>query len=89
LLEPVNADMAEVEAFLETNLIDDNPFVGELLGQIFRAGGKRIRPAVTLLCSRATNEENAPLSRLHIILAVLTELIHSASLVHDDVIDSA
>jgi all-trans-nonaprenyl-diphosphate synthase len=70
-------------------LIDDTPFVGELLAQIFQAGGKRIRPAIVLLASRATARSDQEFSRLHIVLAVLTELIHSASLVHDDVIDSA
>ncbi len=88
ILRPVAAEIAMVEQHLETNLIDDNPFVTELLGQIFKAGGKRIRVAITLLCSKATcGDEN--FSRLHIVLAVLTELIHSASLVHDDVIDTA
>ncbi|HEY9712977.1 MAG TPA: polyprenyl synthetase family protein, partial [Chroococcales cyanobacterium] len=89
LLDPVKDDLVVVEQWLNTNLVDDTPFVGELLAQIFQAGGKRIRPAVTLLASRATLKEGADFSRLHIILAVLTELIHTASLVHDDVIDKA
>jgi len=90
LLEPVSTDVALVEEWLNTNLIDDTPFVGELLCQIFQAGGKRLRPAIVLLASRATsNRPPQEFSRLHIILAVLTELIHTASLVHDDVIDSA
>lgn len=106
VFEPVAADMAVVEKHLCTNLIDDNMFVDELLGQVFRAGGKRIRPGLVLLCHHATapdgydnNGEDAAQAaeRLcnnddvprYIILAVLTELIHSASLVHDDVIDGA
>lgn len=89
ILQPVAADVAVAEELLETNMIDDNPFVGDLLRQIFQAGGKRVRPALALLASRATQREDCEFSRLHIILAVLTELIHTASLVHDDVIDSA
>jgi all-trans-nonaprenyl-diphosphate synthase len=95
LVAPVAGEMSQVEELLTTNLIDDSPFVGELLNQIFQAGGKRIRPLVTLLASRASladpevDPAHAELSRLHIILAVLTELIHSASLVHDDVIDAS
>jgi all-trans-nonaprenyl-diphosphate synthase len=95
LIAPVSHEMSLVEEWLTTNLIDDNPFVGELLNQIFKAGGKRIRPLVTLLASKASLADpnidpgHAELSRLHIILAVLTELIHSASLVHDDVIDAS
>lgn len=84
----VDEEMALVEDWLKTNLIDDNPFVEQLLKQIFFSGGKRIRPLIVLLSSRATTGEGE-LSRLHIILAVLTELIHTASLVHDDVIDKA
>jgi all-trans-nonaprenyl-diphosphate synthase len=95
LVAPVAHEMNLVEEWLTTNLIDDSPFVGELLNQIFQAGGKRIRPLVTLLASRASLADqdvdlaHSQLSRLHIILAVLTELIHSASLVHDDVIDAS
>lgn len=89
LLEPVAADIAVAEELLETNMIDDNPFVADLLSQIFQAGGKRLRPAIVLLASRATQRHGTEFSRLHIILSVLTELIHTASLVHDDVIDSA
>jgi all-trans-nonaprenyl-diphosphate synthase len=89
LIEPVRDAFALVEDWLETNLIDDNPFITELLSQIFKAGGKRIRPCLVLLASRATLRPEQEFSRLHVILAVLTELIHTASLVHDDVIDSA
>lgn len=89
MLEPVTSDLVQVEQLLNSNMIDDTPFVGELLSQIFQAGGKRLRPAICLLASRATSKQDQEFSRLHIILAVLTELIHSASLVHDDVIDSA
>jgi len=89
IIEPVKDDLLVVEEWLETNLVDDNPFISELLSQIFRAGGKRIRPGVVLLCSHASLDASRPFSRLHIVLAVLTELIHAASLVHDDVIDSA
>lgn len=89
LVEPVRAELELVEQWLGTNLIDDNPFITELLGQITSAGGKRIRPALALLSAKAALGEGSELSRLHIIQAVLTELIHTASLVHDDVIDRA
>lgn len=89
MFDLVSDEMALVEDWLKSNLIDDNAFVEELLKQIFSAGGKRIRPLIVLLSSKATAREVGKLSRLHIILAVLTELIHTASLVHDDVIDKA
>lgn len=89
LVKLVEDEMGLVEEWLRTNLIDDNPFVEDLLKQVFLAGGKRIRPLIVLLASRATAPKQEEFSRLHIILAVLTELIHTASLVHDDVIDKA
>lgn len=89
MIEPVRSEFQLVEEWLKTNLIDENPFIGELLEQIFAAGGKRLRPALVLLSSKATMPPDRVLGRLHIILAVLTELIHTASLVHDDVIDKA
>ena len=89
LVSLVEDEMSLVEDWLRTNLIDDNPFVEDLLKQVFMAGGKRVRPLIVLLASRATNKNQEEFSRLHIILAVLTELIHTASLVHDDVIDKS
>lgn len=89
LLAPVKPEMQLVDTWLTSNLIDDNTFVSDLLSQVFKAGGKRIRPALTILSSKASLNEGEEISRLHIILAVLTELIHTASLVHDDVIDQA
>jgi all-trans-nonaprenyl-diphosphate synthase len=94
VLEPISQDMAVLTQRLSSNLIDDNPFIDELLDQVFRAGGKRIRPGLVLLCHRATckedsNSTDAVEQQLHITLAALTELIHTASLVHDDVIDRA
>jgi all-trans-nonaprenyl-diphosphate synthase len=89
LIEPIQTEFLLVEEWLKTNLIDDNPFIGELLEQIFQAGGKRLRPALVLLSAKATLSPGQSLGRLHIVLAVLTELIHTASLVHDDVIDKA
>ena len=89
IVEPVSAEIALVEQSLNSNLIDDTPLVKELLGQIFQAGGKRLRPAIVLLASAASQPGTGNLGRPHITLAVLTELIHTASLVHDDVLDGA
>jgi len=95
IMAPVAHELKLVEEWLTTNLIDDSPFVGGLLAQIFQAGGKRIRPLISLLGSKASlcdpsdDLAHSQVSRLHIILAVLTELIHAASLVHDDVIDAS
>jgi all-trans-nonaprenyl-diphosphate synthase len=55
---------------------------------LFGAGGKRIRPAIVLLISRATMLEQDITPR-HRRLAEITEMIHTASLVHDDVVDES
>jgi all-trans-nonaprenyl-diphosphate synthase len=88
ILEPIKAELELVEKWLVSNLVDDSPFIEGLLAQVFQAGGKRIRPALCLLSAKAT-ADSGEIGRLQIILAVLTELIHTASLVHDDVIDAA
>ena len=87
-IAPVAPELAQVEEQLNTNLIDDNPFIEELLSMVFTAGGKRIRPLLVLHSAKATNITKE-FSHLQIVLAVLTELIHTASLVHDDILDSA
>jgi all-trans-nonaprenyl-diphosphate synthase len=89
LLEPIKEELVLVEQWLVSNLCDDSPFIEDLLAQVFKAGGKRIRPALCLLSAKASATPPGKIGRLQIILAVLTELIHTASLVHDDVIDSA
>lgn len=88
-LEPVKDELERVEELLLSNIIDDSSFIEELLAQVFKSGGKRIRPALCLLSARATAAKSAQLEERQFILAVLTELIHTASLVHDDVLDEA
>ncbi|MGM8898576.1 MULTISPECIES: polyprenyl synthetase family protein [unclassified Psychrobacter] len=53
---------------------------------VINAGGKRMRPLITLLCARMLNDEP---SREAMHLAAITEMLHTATLVHDDVIDES
>ncbi|MCE5268815.1 MAG: polyprenyl synthetase family protein [Planctomycetaceae bacterium] len=85
LYAPVAAELDDVESLLQKELSSDNPFVDQLAQHGFRLGGKRIRPALVLLAGQATGCTSAD----HVTLAVATELIHTASLVHDDVLDEA
>ncbi|KAB1986247.1 polyprenyl synthetase family protein, partial [Haemophilus parainfluenzae] len=55
---------------------------------LFGAGGKRIRPAIVLLLAKATMPDQE-ISQKHRRLAEITEMIHTASLVHDDVVDES
>jgi len=88
-IEPIKFELAAVEKELSTNLIDDNPFIDELLASVLKSGGKRIRPMLVLYGAKASQSSAEEIDHKEIVLAVLTELIHAASLVHDDIIDSA
>ena len=65
-----------------------HPILQAAAEHLFSAGGKRIRPGIVLLISRALARDGE-LSPRHRRLAEITEMIHTASLVHDDVVDEA
>lgn len=62
--------------------------VNNMCLQVVKAGGKRIRPRLAILSWRAFNKQNSDYDHM-IKFAAATELLHTASLVHDDVIDKA
>ncbi|CAI9088905.1 OLC1v1023361C1 [Oldenlandia corymbosa var. corymbosa] len=69
----------------------ENPVLMSAAQQIFGAGGKRMRPALVFLVSRATAEIAGlkDLTKEHRRLAEIIEMIHTASLIHDDVLDES
>jgi octaprenyl-diphosphate synthase len=75
----------KVEELLRAQLRSSDPYVDQLVKHGFRLGGKRLRPALLLLAAAATGT----LGPAHITLAVVMEMIHTATLVHDDVLDEA
>ena len=77
--------MAEVERRLRTIGEDDFPWLDDLLRYILATPGKRARPAVTLLAGRLFDFD----PDVHISMAIAVELLHTASLVHDDSVDKA
>src|SRR4051812_7232948 len=83
---PVAAELAEVETVLRAELQSDYPFVDELVRYGCLLGGKRLRPALLLLTAKAVAGQSGP---PHITLAAVVEMIHTATLVHDDVLDEA
>jgi octaprenyl-diphosphate synthase len=85
LYAPVAAEMSEVESILQGELRSDYPFVDELVQYGCLLGGKRLRPALLLLAAKALGE----MRREHLVLAAVVEMIHTATLVHDDVLDEA
>ena len=88
LFDPVEADLRQLRQNL-TNLVGaQHPVLAAAAEHLFSAGGKFLRPAMVLLASRAT-AVGGVLTPNHRRLAEITEMIHTASLVHDDVIDTA
>ena len=77
--------MAEVDAVLRRNLASDVALVRQVAEYIVAAGGKRLRPAVLLLAAGAVGYRG----RDHHTLAAVIEMIHTATLLHDDVVDES
>lgn len=82
---PVQDSMTLVEEILQQELKNDSPFVDELLQYGCLLGGKRLRPALLLLAAKAVGEIRPE----HIQLAAVVEMIHTATLIHDDILDEA
>jgi len=88
LFTPVEADLRILADNLTQLVGNRHPILYAAAEHLFGAGGKRIRPAIVLLISRATTLEE-DISLGHRRLAEITEMIHTASLVHDDVVDES
>ncbi len=88
IFSPVEADLHLLTKTLKQLVGARHPILYAAAEHLFGAGGKRLRPAIVLLISRAamTSGEITPKHRR---LAEITEMIHTASLVHDDVVDEA
>lgn len=86
LYAPIREELSAVEAILRREAASRFPEVDPLLRHSFRLGGKRLRPALLLLAAKATGGQ---IGREHLILAAVIEMIHTATLVHDDVLDEA
>jgi octaprenyl-diphosphate synthase len=81
-----DADLhALVETFFRSTFSTDNPIITEAVKRMLAAGGKRLRPRVTLLAAAACGGNAID----HLHLAAYMELIHVATLIHDDVVDNA
>jgi all-trans-nonaprenyl-diphosphate synthase len=88
LLQPVETDLETLLGDLRNLIGAGHPILQAAAEHLFSAGGKRIRPGIVLLISRALAADGE-LTPRHRRLAEITEMIHTASLVHDDVVDEA
>lgn len=85
IIQPISADMDAVNTVIRQQLHSDVPLVNQIAEYIISAGGKRIRPVLVLLMANAYGYRG----REHHILAAVVEFIHTATLLHDDVVDES
>lgn len=81
----LKSDMKKVESLLRSHIEGDYPLVVETSRHLVEAGGKRLRPLLTLICAQFGNPNSPGI----IEAAVVCELTHLATLYHDDVMDEA
>ena len=82
---PITDQLDKVQRVFEDELVSEMPFVNELCEHLLGFRGKMLRPALLLLSAEACGR----IEREHVILAAAIEMVHMASLVHDDVLDEA
>jgi octaprenyl-diphosphate synthase len=85
LYAPIQAGLHQVDEVFRDQLRSKYPFVNDLVKYGFRLGGKRLRPALVLFSGLAC----AGFGSAHVLLAAAVEMIHTATLIHDDVLDEA
>ncbi len=85
MLAPIQNELVQFEKLLHDQLSSEHNCVQTLLEHGRRMGGKRMRPALLFLSAQAFG----PVSEDHLKLAVVVEMIHTATLIHDDVLDKA
>jgi octaprenyl-diphosphate synthase len=85
MMSPIAADMEAVNAVIRRQLHSDVPLVNQIAEYIISAGGKRLRPVLVLLMAQAYGYSGEK----HHELAAVIEFIHTATLLHDDVVDES
>jgi len=81
----IQEDMDEVNTLIRESLYSDVAMISELSNYLINSGGKRIRPALVLLSARACQYEGLA----HYQVSAIIEFIHTATLLHDDVVDAS
>ena len=83
--ELANADMLAVNQLIQDQVASDVALINQLGFYIVNSGGKRLRPLLTVISARALGIQ----TQEHISLAAIIEFIHTATLLHDDVVDES
>ena len=86
LAEALSGDLADVDALIRARMASENaPRIPEVTAHLIDAGGKRLRPMLTLAAARLCGYAGP----YHVHLAATVEFIHTATLLHDDVVDES
>ena len=85
VMQHCQSDMQAVDQVIHQRLSSDVALVNQLSHYIVNSGGKRLRPLLAVLSARMFNYEGD----LHYLLAAIVEFIHTATLLHDDVVDES
>jgi heptaprenyl diphosphate synthase len=88
-LAPLARDLERIETRLADAVSADDRFLGEVAGHLLSAGGKRLRPTLSLSAAYAVHGAGGPASDDAVTGGAAVELVHLGSLYHDDVIDEA
>lgn len=89
IISLVEDDMTMVNQTIAGNLNSDVALINQLGAYIVQAGGKRLRPVALLLAAKATSPDDTAISKQQTLLAAIVEFIHTATLLHDDVVDES
>ncbi|HTW50436.1 MAG TPA: polyprenyl synthetase family protein [Stellaceae bacterium] len=82
----MSGDLERVNALIVERMHSPVALIPQLAGHIVSAGGKRLRPLLTLACARLCGYRGAD---RHVAIAAVVEFIHTATLLHDDVVDAS
>lgn len=85
IIAPIQDDLLKVDEAIVNDLQSDVLLIKKISDYIVTAGGKRVRPIILLLLARALGYQGQD----HIFLATMIEYVHTASLLHDDVVDES
>jgi octaprenyl-diphosphate synthase len=85
ILSPIKSDLLAVNEVIRASLHSEVPLVNQVAGHIIQGGGKRLRPSTLLLVGGLFG----PVRKEHHELAAVIEFIHTATLLHDDVVDQS
>lgn len=85
VLAPVSADLAELDKRFRDFLVSDSATSGQIIDYVIASGGKKIRPALYFFVARMLGYRGESLYPI----AAVSEMVHAASLLHDDVVDNS